>query len=332
MRANLYEKMLSTRVMTALGEFLDQNVMNSLEVLVALAKVYPLRFLEVAKRHFREGVEDCYRKMVNKFSFVSEDWQLAILAVFRSLGESLLAENSHFVVDSFVVTNIEKYRDERSILLMLAELLDFFETWKVLHQAMQSRLFVYLGQFLTSIQSARPDHHISLRVTKIMKKVVAESARSSITVANMPILQEINYQVVQHGFFGYFMLTFQRNFTRNNMVVSGAHLIFKMLSSIKTQTRYHRYLLKKYRGFAVLEKYFPEIMMPAGPVTPGLGPMERRESRTEMQDESLELLHRESKEKENRLENGQFQQEKEKQRLEEKMEVVKEVEQMVEEN
>jgi hypothetical protein len=30
------------------------------------------------------------------------------------------------VVDSFVVTNIEKYRDERSILLMLAELLDFF--------------------------------------------------------------------------------------------------------------------------------------------------------------------------------------------------------------
>jgi hypothetical protein len=201
---------------------------------------------------------------------------------------------------------------------------------------MQSRLFVYLGQFLTSIQSARPDHHISLRVTKIMKKVIAESARSSIAAPNMPILQEINYQVVQHGFFGYFMLTFQRNVTRNNMVVSGAHLIFKMLSSIKSQTRYHRYLLKKHRGFAALEKYFPEIMMPPGPVTPGLGPMERRESRVDMQDESLELLHRESKEKENRVENGQAQFEKEKQKVEEKVEVEvkvgKEVEQMVEEN
>jgi hypothetical protein len=85
-RASLYEKMLSVRVLNALGEFLDQNVMKSLEVLVALAKVYPLRFLDVAKRHFKEGVEDCYRKMVNKFSFVSEDWQLTILSVFRSLG------------------------------------------------------------------------------------------------------------------------------------------------------------------------------------------------------------------------------------------------------
>ncbi len=118
--------MLSSRVMGVVAELLDQNILKSLDVLVALAKVCPVKFLEIAKRNFKDGVEDCYRKMVNKYSFVSEDWQLTILSVFRCLGEPLLLENSNFIVDSFVVTNIEKYRDERSILLLLAELLEFF--------------------------------------------------------------------------------------------------------------------------------------------------------------------------------------------------------------